>query len=151
MHIESPRAPAGRATSVSIEEVQDGEPAHTSVHRPHIEEPDEGTKVLPLWLLLSTLLLIHGSSHIAEPQYSRMQQPVGHQAPPRSVMNLFTEPFSHPAFSGMFGGHVGDAPSNGNTFCYMSTTYAQQAPDGTQYTQTSSSAYGPTGVCSCTL
>ena len=151
MLIESPRAPAGCATSVSIEEVHDGESAHTSVYRPHVEEPDEGIKLLPLWVLLRMLLLIHGSSHNAEPQYSHMQQPVRHQAPPQSVMNLFTEPFGYPAFGGMFGGHVGGAPSNGNTFCYMSTMYAQQAPDGTQYTQTSSSAYGPTGVRNYTL
>ena len=85
----------------------------------------------------------------AEQQYSyatAQQAPVRQQASAHSLMDLFAGPFSHPAFAPMFASDALSGPNNANTFCYTATTYAEQAPDGTQYTQSSSSSYGPAGV-----
>lgn len=42
MHIDSPRIPTVRPSTVSVEEVQDSEPAHLSTRTPQVQEPDDG-------------------------------------------------------------------------------------------------------------
>lgn len=151
VRIDSPRYPSLRPSSVSVEEVQDSGPTQLAAHRPQVQEPDDGMAQLSglscCSALCASVALTAQLCPSSEPEHGHVRQPVRQQAPTQSMLDLFSGPFSHPAFAPMFGSEGFAAPNN--TFCYTATTFAQQAPDGTQYSQSSSSAYGPTGVRHC--
>lgn len=78
------------------------------------------------------------------------------QQPSTAVANPFQTFFDNP-FQSIFGAHAfggldvcdptffGNA-SDGNMVCHASCSFAQQGPDGVQYSQSQSSSYGPKGV-----